>query len=50
MEPVKARLRSKNYGIEIDFKTPQDGITPGQAVVFFDKDQTLGGATIEKAL
>ena len=33
--------------LRIDFETPQRAITPGQAVVFFDGDEVLGGATIE---
>jgi tRNA-specific 2-thiouridylase len=32
------------------FKSPLRDITPGQAVVFFDGDQILGGGIIEKAL
>ena len=32
--------------IEIHFKEPQWAITPGQAVVFYDGDICLGGATI----
>ncbi len=34
-------------GLRIEFDEPQRAITPGQAVVFFDGDEVLGGGTIE---
>ncbi len=34
-------------GLRIEFEQPQRAITPGQAVVFFDGDEVLGGGTIE---
>ncbi|MCB9757596.1 MAG: tRNA 2-thiouridine(34) synthase MnmA [Candidatus Omnitrophica bacterium] len=36
--------------IQLDFYEPQKSVTPGQAVVFYDGDVVLGGATIEKAI
>ena len=34
--------------VEVRFRRPQRAITPGQAVVFYDKDILIGGGTIEK--
>jgi tRNA-specific 2-thiouridylase len=36
--------------IEVVFDRPQEAITPGQAVVFYDGDIVLGGAWIEESL
>ncbi|HUS17079.1 MAG TPA: tRNA 2-thiouridine(34) synthase MnmA [Chloroflexia bacterium] len=33
--------------VRVDFTDPQRAITPGQAVVFYDGDEVLGGGTIE---
>jgi len=37
-----------NNVVEVIFDEPQDAITPGQSVVFYDGDIVLGGAIIEK--
>lgn len=37
-------------GIRIEFDEPQRAVTPGQAVVLYDGQWVLGGATIDKAL
>ena len=31
----------------VDFEKPQFAIAPGQSVVFYDKDECLGGAIID---
>lgn len=37
-----------NHRVRITFDTPQRAITPGQAVVFYDGDDVLGGGWISK--
>jgi tRNA-specific 2-thiouridylase len=39
-----------NREAHVKFKQPQMAITPGQAIVFYDKDTVVGGGTIEQAL
>ena len=62
-EPIdikaKIRYKSREMGsklipladgrVQLVFDTPLGGITPGQAVVFYQGDVALGGGTIEKA-
>ncbi len=36
----------ENGRIRVDFDNPQRAVTPGQAVVFYDGDKLVGGATI----
>ncbi len=44
---VEARIRPLGDGnVEIDFATPQRGITPGQAAVFYRGTRVLGGCWI----
>ena len=49
--PAKVRLKpdptKKEWRAELDFDTPQTAITPGQAVVFYDGDEVLGGGWID---
>ena len=40
----------KNGHIRVEFDEPQRAITPGQAIVFYDGDTVVGGATITKVL
>jgi tRNA-specific 2-thiouridylase len=45
---VQAVLKPKNGGqVEVTFATPQDAVSPGQAVAFYDGDCLLGGAWID---
>jgi tRNA-specific 2-thiouridylase len=37
-------------GIRVEFDEPQRAVTPGQAVVLYQENWVLGGATIDKAL
>jgi len=36
--------------VRVQFKVPQKSVTPGQAAVFYQGDEVLGGGWIEKAL
>ncbi|MCB9771452.1 MAG: tRNA 2-thiouridine(34) synthase MnmA [Candidatus Omnitrophica bacterium] len=48
---VKAKLTHVGGDtIRLDFHEPQKSVTPGQSVVFYDKDVVLGGATIEEPI
>ncbi len=45
---VAARIRALGGGrCAIEFETPQRGVAPGQAAVFYDGDRVLGGCWIE---
>jgi tRNA-uridine 2-sulfurtransferase len=55
----KARIRSRhledsclvtlfeNDNIHVEFEKPQRAITPGQAIVFYDEEEVIGGAFID---
>jgi tRNA-specific 2-thiouridylase len=46
---VAARIRPQETGrVEIDFATPQRGVTPGQAAVFYRGTRVLGGCWIAR--
>jgi tRNA-specific 2-thiouridylase len=36
--------------VRVDFETPQEAPTPGQAVVFYDRDVVLGGGWIRESM
>jgi tRNA-specific 2-thiouridylase len=44
---VSARLNTLDEGAEVLFDQPQRAIAPGQAVVFYQGDEVVGGGTIE---
>ncbi|MDX1383511.1 MAG: tRNA 2-thiouridine(34) synthase MnmA [Thermoanaerobaculia bacterium] len=55
---VEVRIRSRHPGVaalvrpaapgtvEVEFATPQEGVAPGQAAVFYDGERVLGGCWI----
>ena len=48
---IKAKLIAlSRQRVEVIFKEPQKAVTPGQSVVFYQRDKVLGGAVIEKAI
>ncbi len=48
---VLARITLLDPGqVQVEFVIPQSAVAPGQAVVFYDCDQVLGGGWIEKRL
>ncbi len=44
--PARVR-RTADERIELEFDAPQTAVTPGQAVVFYEEDEVLGGGWIE---
>src|SRR5699024_2045583 len=48
-QQVTIQMGSTNT-CKVIFETPQKAITPGQAVVFYNGEECIGGGTIEKAL
>lgn len=47
-EPAPATVTPVDeHRVRVDFQEPQQAITPGQAVVFYQGDHLLGGGTIE---
>ena len=46
---VAAGVEPKGGALLVRFQRPVRAITPGQAVVFYDGDEVLGGATIREA-
>lgn len=46
MQPIAARLYKDEHAMRVVLPTPQYGISPGQAAVFYDDDRVLGGGWI----
>ncbi len=47
-QPAPARVRALDDArAELEFDTPQTAISPGQAVVFYDGDEVVGGGWID---
>jgi tRNA-specific 2-thiouridylase len=44
---VNCTISKKEHIISVVFKEPQLAVTPGQSIVFYDKDRVLGGGIIE---
>ncbi len=48
---VAARIRPLGGGrVEVEFATPQEAVTPGQAAVFYRDSRVLGGCWIDRPL
>jgi tRNA-specific 2-thiouridylase len=46
---AKATLSFRNDSVDVHFAQPQKAATPGQAVVFYNVDEVLGGGIIDSA-
>lgn len=47
--PVRARVIRGESGVELGFEEPVFAVVPGQAAVFYEGDEVLGGGTILRA-
>jgi len=47
---VDATVAVEPDGLTVQFDAPQRAVAPGQAVVFYQRDVVLGGATIDRAV
>jgi tRNA-specific 2-thiouridylase len=49
--PARAVIRpAPDRSVEVEFRDPQESVTPGQAVVFYQGDTMVGGAWIKPVL
>jgi tRNA-specific 2-thiouridylase len=47
----EAVISTKGKGeVQVEFKTPQKAITPGQAAVFYDGETVIGGGWIQEVI
>ena len=46
---AEATLFFRNDSVDVQFAQPQKAVTPGQAVVFYNVDEVLGGGIIDSA-
>lgn len=49
-KPARCTLRNDGGKLKVIFKEAQESITPGQAIVFYNGDEVLGGAVIEDVI
>ncbi|MFH1171191.1 MAG: tRNA 2-thiouridine(34) synthase MnmA [bacterium] len=47
-QPQDAVVTKQKNGVFVQFEKPQRAITPGQSIVFYERDVCLGGAVIEE--
>lgn len=47
---IKAQVFVKKRFLEVRFKKPVNSVTPGQAIVFYDRDLVSGGAIIKESI
>ena len=45
---AEAGLSFRNDCVDVDFAQPQKAVTPGQAIVFYNVDEVLGGGIISE--